>query len=1500
MPGPLQTEARGDAPLCELSAGAPRVEPGLSGQVASGRARQGKAGSMGKGPATQNLDASASRYVCVGVAVHDDSFAAARSRRIPPSLQPGRPVCPGSSASSSSPDGTSPSLRRAVFPCLGATSSCRGRISRCPPASVAASPLPLTSAASKCLRHDGGGDEGLCERAHFECGQNLPGGFGSQDRLGGIRETGGLTRDKPGSQHARESGADEHASTTGPSAASVSLTGPRAAPVSLTVPRSKPGESQQEAFAIAGSQGPVATRPTTPGVPGARRDSNTLRFCQWNCCGLRAHYATLLEACKTDSIDIFLLQETLLPEEISITLPLYNAYHLPFVQQESRGLTIFARKELRCTVLDPPLVCGEGVERQALRIDALGGSIVVYNIYRPQQAALDVNAVFGLASYENLLVAGDFNCHHPWLGSHRTANNAGRALFASFEDSGHVSWLNDTSCPTHQHQGRLDLAFISSPLARSSSWRLHPTLSSDHFGIFIDVAVSRIPPPPTPRRFLMGQADWGRFKDRADILFEETDFCLPLDERAELVSSTILNAARLAIPTSTRVYRRAYRDAWIYTPRVRELNNRLSAARNLFRRHPSAISPRYLQSVARHANEEKTKLREQAWQSWCHSLGPHTPIGDMWRTVKSIYHGRPPALPHHPHPQAEAENLANNFAVRTSPALLPVRTRDLQERLSGDRHERVTLACGEDAATDAPFTLGELDNAFPRKQDTAPGADEITYSMISHLGRAARSVLLGLYNKSLAEGSPPAAWKTATIIPIPKPNDPGATRPISLLSCVGKIMERMVLARLQWQVGPLHPHLFAFQRHRSTTTCLLTLLGKLHSRSGLVVFLDLGKAFELASPLAILDTLATKGIKGKLLCWLREYLRERTARVKFQEHFSRIHSHQLGTPQGGCLSPYLFNILVENLLHADYAPGSLLLVYADDLALYLPKRNVARTAPLALRTLHHQCESLGLKINPRKTKYMTFGMPPLSQPLLLGGEPLSHVTAHKYLGIFLDRGLTFKQHINYISDRTAARINVLRYISGRGLGASPSVLRTFYVAAIRSIIDYAAPCLPGLYASHVHHLEVLQNKAMRTILRAPPWTAIVTLREECRIPSIQHRIFARTCVAFTQHVRRWPNSSLSRSFLHAFQRPLADRPDGDILHAAVDAARRLGVDASVRSEPDLALPDYMPPPPWSPPLFEVITSPHARPRALHPRQLHQEALEGIHDCLSPTALLYYTDGSVGERGAAGAAIIHGNVTISHRLPTHATSFQAELVAILLALRHASDAAATGVYTHTHIFTDSLTSLQSLRAPFSNDNHQLISSVLMQIQLLFQYGITVVCHWVPGHIDVRGNEQADAAARVASTRAFVTFPVVRSMTSITTEINTAALSCTRRYFDEKLAEETSSTTWYLNATDRLPLPSLDLPPGVAYAITRLRLGYACRSEVITRELYECPFCYSYDRHPLLHYLLHCPTTQALRGGRHTHGDNHVNAAANVVLHTPFEVLVRVCQDCPPPR
>ncbi|KAG0730427.1 putative RNA-directed DNA polymerase from transposon BS [Chionoecetes opilio] len=275
-------------------------------------------------------------------------------------------------------------------------------------------------------------------------------------------------------------------------------------------------------------------------------------------------------------------------------------------------------------------------------------------------------------------------------------------------------------------------------------------------------------------------------------------------------------------------------------------------------------------------------------------------------------------------------------------------------------------------------------------------------------------------------------------------------------------MERLVLACLRWQIGELHHLLFAFQPRRSATTCLMTLLGELRSRSGLVVFLDLEKAFELARPSAILEALAERGIGGRLLQWIAGFLTGRSARVHFQGRLSTAHAHTLGPPQGSCLSPFLFNMLMGKLLEDSYGPGVRLLCYADDLALYIPKHSHQVRAPLALGQLQRRCTSLGLKINPDKSSYMTFGLPSLPQPLKIDSEPLRHVTTHQYLGVWFDTNLSFRPQVRHLQDRTAARVRVLRCLSGWGTGATQQVKRLFYTAAIRSVLDYCAPCLSGL------------------------------------------------------------------------------------------------------------------------------------------------------------------------------------------------------------------------------------------------------------------------------------------------------------------------------------------------------------------------------------------------------------------------------------------------------
>lgn len=144
----------------------------------------------------------------------------------------------------------------------------------------------------------------------------------------------------------------------------------------------------------------------------------TLRICQWNCRELRSHYYSLVEASQRDSIDVFLLQETLLPEDATVTLPGFATFHWPRTDRAGGDLTILARCWLDCRLLRQPLHCGDRVEVQAYTIHLSNRSPTLYNIYRPTIADLQLDELFGLATSEFVLDMGDYNAHHPRLESH--------------------------------------------------------------------------------------------------------------------------------------------------------------------------------------------------------------------------------------------------------------------------------------------------------------------------------------------------------------------------------------------------------------------------------------------------------------------------------------------------------------------------------------------------------------------------------------------------------------------------------------------------------------------------------------------------------------------------------------------------------------------------------------------------------------------------------------------------------------------------------------------------------------------------------------------------------------------------------------------------------------------------------------------------------------------------------------------------------------------------
>uniref|UniRef100_A0A0K8U8T5 Putative RNA-directed DNA polymerase from transposon X-element n=1 Tax=Bactrocera latifrons TaxID=174628 RepID=A0A0K8U8T5_BACLA len=135
------------------------------------------------------------------------------------------------------------------------------------------------------------------------------------------------------------------------------------------------------------------------------------------------------------------------------------------------------------------------------------------------------------------------------------------------------------------------------------------------------------------------------------------------------------------------------------------------------------------------------------------------------------------------------------------------------------------------------ITLCELISALQHAKGKTPGINSISYPMLSNLPPIAKQRLLSLYNSIFEKGSYPHPWRIATVIPIIKPNKPAdlpsSYRPISLLSCLSKIFEKIIAKRLTWFVTK-NKHIKQNQTHLGTSAVLLT-----HLSSYSILFLTL-------------------------------------------------------------------------------------------------------------------------------------------------------------------------------------------------------------------------------------------------------------------------------------------------------------------------------------------------------------------------------------------------------------------------------------------------------------------------------------------------------------------------------------------------------------------------------------------------------------------------------------------------------------------------------------
>ena len=98
---------------------------------------------------------------------------------------------------------------------------------------------------------------------------------------------------------------------------------------------------------------------------------------------------------------------------------------------------------------------------------------------------------------------------------------------------------------------------------------------------------------------------------------------------------------------------------------------------------------------------------------------------------------------------------------------------------------------------------------------------------------------------------------------------------------------------------------------------------------------------------AILFKLAKMGLSGRILGWLRSYLQDRSFKILFEGHESSVRKVTSGVPQGGILSPLLFNVLMSDFPEGNNISTS---IFADDIAIYSTGDSLDQIMPMLKNT----------------------------------------------------------------------------------------------------------------------------------------------------------------------------------------------------------------------------------------------------------------------------------------------------------------------------------------------------------------------------------------------------------------------------------------------------------------------------------------------------------------------------------------------------------------------